>query len=179
MAQTSEPSWGSTALKVAGITGATIAAACVVPPILTNIGSAIGPVAGETAPTALEYLGKSLETAGNWMGNNVTSTIADIAFTNPPAADLTTFEGVGTLAGQAWEDVAKRTGEIVEHLGKDYTAAGVAVGVGAAGGYALRQAEGFKRPPTPPVPPVGTYTARLQEAASRPLSVASAATASR
>lgn len=173
MTQASEPCWGSTLLKATAIAGATVAAACVLPPVLTNLGTAIGPVAGETAPTALEYLGKSVESAGNWMGNNVSSTIAEVVFAHPVAVDLTTFEGVGMLAGQAWENVATRTGEIVEHLGKDYGAAGTAVGVGAAGGYTLRQMEGFKGPRTPPGPPVGPHTARLQEASSRPLSVGS------
>ena len=125
--------WGATKV-VAGLT----AAALVLPVALTNVGSLITSIGGETAGA----IGGGLSSAGGTLGG-LNASVAATVFPQSvmQGLNLSTASGLGTLASSAGSGLLEAGSNAASYLGKN---AGAAAAIGAGGlavGYMIRGAE--------------------------------------
>lgn len=145
-----QATWGSTIWGAVKIVGGVTVAALVLPAVLTNLGSLVSTIGGETATA----VGNGLTSAGTGL-SGLTSTVAStvVGTTSLPS----TFAGLGTLAQSAGSSALEAAGNVGTYIMNNPGKVAGAAGAGLAIGYMIRGAEaGASRRPV-----VGPNTANL------------------
>lgn len=171
MAETTEPSWGSTLLKYAAIGGAATAAVIVAPSALEGLGNLLAPASG-TATTALGNVGEAMKNTASFLASGPTPgtflgdmglggpshAVANVVFGDPVTKQQLLNGFIGTdavLGGRLIDGVSTGAQTLYNHAAANWGATAALAGGAAAVGYATRSTEGAK-------PVIGRYTAAVQ-----------------
>ena len=146
-----QTTWGSMIWGAVKTVGLVVGAALVLPPVMTNLGTLVTSIGGETATA----IGGALTSGGTGLAG-LTSQVASTVVSG--TALPTTFEGLKNLGVAAGSGIAAAGTSAANYVAAN---PGTVAGIGAAGlavGYMLRSAETPARRPV-----MGAHTARIQQ----------------